>query len=65
MNWERQKEAPVWEAFESNNRLGFSGNPVEIGGIKPEWSEFETSIAEAAAEHSGLRVVGASRVVTL
>ncbi len=65
MNWERQEEAPVWVAFKSNNWLGFFGIPVEIGGIIPEWLMFETSIAEAAAEHSGLRVVDASRVVTL
>ncbi len=35
---------------------GSSGIPVEVRGIKPEWSMFKTS-----TERCGLRVIGASR----
>ena len=52
MNWERLEEAPV---------RSFSGIPVEVGGIEPEWAVFKASIAEAAAASCGLRVLGSSR----
>ncbi len=61
MNWAGLEEAPVRMAFNSHLRQSFSGIPVEVGGIEPEWSMFKASIAEAAAESCGLGVIGASR----
>ena len=61
MNWERLEEAPVREIFNSHLRRSFSGIPVEVGGIEPEWAMFKASIAEAAAVSYGFRVLGASR----
>ena len=48
MNWERLEEAPVLGIFDSHLRLSFSGIPVEVGDIEPEWAVFKASIAEAA-----------------
>ncbi|KAJ7995737.1 hypothetical protein DPEC_G00247700 [Dallia pectoralis] len=50
VNWERLEEAPVRKIFNSHLRRSFSGIPVEVGGIEPEWAMFKASIAEAAAE---------------
>jgi hypothetical protein len=61
VNWERLEEAPVLGIFNSHLRLSFSGIPVEVGGIEPEWAVFKASIAEAAAASCGLRVLGSSR----
>ena len=61
VNWERLVEAPVREIFNSNLRRSFSGIPVEVGDIEHEWAMFKASIAEAAAESCGLKVLGASR----
>ncbi|KAK5875618.1 hypothetical protein CesoFtcFv8_026682 [Champsocephalus esox] len=61
VNWERLEEAQVQEAFNSHLRRSFSGIPVEVGDIEPEWSVFKASIAEAAAGSCGLKVLGASR----
>ena len=61
VNWERLEEAPVREIFNSHLRRSFSGIPVEVGGIEPEWAMFKASIAEAAAVSCGFKVLGASR----
>ena len=61
VNWERLEEAPVQKISNSHLRRSFSGIPVEVGGIEPEWSMFKTSIAEAAAGSCGRMVLGASR----
>uniref|UniRef100_A0A8D3BKF5 Endonuclease/exonuclease/phosphatase domain-containing protein n=1 Tax=Scophthalmus maximus TaxID=52904 RepID=A0A8D3BKF5_SCOMX len=61
VNWERLEEAPIQEIFNSHLRRSFSGIPVEVGGIEPEWEMFKASIAEAAAVSCGLKVLGASR----
>ncbi|KAK5915625.1 hypothetical protein CesoFtcFv8_001198 [Champsocephalus esox] len=61
VNWERLEEAQVQEAFNSHLRRRFSGIPVEVGDIEPEWSVFKPFIAEAAAGSCGLKVLGASR----
>uniref|UniRef100_A0A8C5CRJ5 Reverse transcriptase domain-containing protein n=1 Tax=Gadus morhua TaxID=8049 RepID=A0A8C5CRJ5_GADMO len=61
VNWERLEEAPVLGIFNSHLRRSFSGIPVEVGGIEPEWAVFKASIAEAAVASCGLRVLGSSR----
>ncbi len=53
--------ALVWGAFNSHIQQSFSGIPVKVGGIKPEWSMFKSFIAEAVAKSYGLSVMGASR----
>ncbi|XP_054456755.1 sodium- and chloride-dependent betaine transporter-like [Anoplopoma fimbria] len=52
---------PVLGIFNSHLRRSFSGIPVEVGGIEPEWAVFKASIAEAAVASCGLRVLGSSR----
>uniref|UniRef100_A0A8C5FFM2 Endonuclease/exonuclease/phosphatase domain-containing protein n=1 Tax=Gadus morhua TaxID=8049 RepID=A0A8C5FFM2_GADMO len=61
VNWERLEEANVLGIFNSHLRLSFSGIPVEVGDIEPEWAVFKASIAEAAVASCGLRVLGSSR----
>ena len=56
MNWECLEEAPVLGIFNSHLQLSFSGIPVEVGGIEPEWAVFKASIAETAAVSCGLKV---------
>ena len=52
VNWERLEEAPVLGIFNSHLLLSFSGIPVEVGGLEPEWAMFKASIAEALASGS-------------
>uniref|UniRef100_A0A8C5CGF6 Reverse transcriptase domain-containing protein n=1 Tax=Gadus morhua TaxID=8049 RepID=A0A8C5CGF6_GADMO len=61
VNWERLEEAPVLGIFNSHLRWSFSGIPVEVGGIEPEWAVFNAFIAEAVVASCGLRVLGSSR----
>ena len=61
VNWEHLEEAPVLGIFNSHLRRSFSGIPVEVGSIEPEWLVFKASIAEAAAVSCGFKGLGASR----
>lgn len=55
------EETPVWVSYKPHLWQSFSGIPGEVGDIESEWSRFKASIAEAAYESCGLRVIAASR----
>ena len=59
VNWERLEEAPFLQIFNSHLWKSFSGIPLEVGGIEPEWAMSKTSIAEAVS--CGLKILGSSR----
>ncbi|XP_061650970.1 uncharacterized protein LOC133487820 [Phyllopteryx taeniolatus] len=59
--WERLPESPVRRILNSHLRQNFAHVPGEAGHIESKWTMFRPSIAEAAEQSCGRKVVGACR----